>query len=208
MKRIAIILDLLSSRYRSPFVATANDFRTGTRLGEAYAKSGRPVAALKALGHAASISPDECTCAFLMGVVHQQMEQYELAIAKYEQILLHHPDEPGVPLSLADAFLELGRSQFSTGLITRSDSSFASSIAICLCAIDAFTSFRCVAWKTVADALFELSKPRCSQKRRSFVTLFYVCAKLLYSMGMGALWNPQLQVLARMSVLHHVLRRM
>ena len=138
--------------------ADGNDFRTWTRLGEAYAKSGRPVAALKALAHAASISPDEWTCAFLMGVVHHQMGQYELAITKYEQILVHHPDEPGVLLSLADAFLALGRSQFSTGFITRSDSSFASSIAICLGAIDASTSFRRVAWKTVADALFELSK--------------------------------------------------
>jgi superkiller protein 3 len=93
-----------------------------------------------------------------MGVVHHQMGQYELAIAKFEQVLMHRPNEPGVLLSLADAFLALGRLEFSTGFTTRSDSSFASSISICLRAINASPSFRRVAWKTAADALFELSK--------------------------------------------------
>jgi superkiller protein 3 len=113
---------------------------------------------LKALMRAASISPDEWTCTFLMGMVHHQMGQYELAIAKFEQALASRPDEPAVLLSLADTFLSLGRLEFSTGFMTRSDASFASCISTCLRAIEAFPRFRRVAWKTAADALFELSK--------------------------------------------------
>lgn len=116
------------------------------------------MAALKALSRAQSIAPEDWTCSFFIGDVHRQMGQYGPAVETLEKILEDRPDETGVLVSLAESYLALGRSEFATGFMTRSDTSFASSVTVSLRIIRGSPGFRSIAWKTVADALYELSK--------------------------------------------------
>lgn len=135
-----------------------DDHRSWLRLGEAYSRSGRPVAALKALTRAHELAPDDWICLFFIGDVYRLTAQYTLANDMYESILTERPEETGVLLALAESHLALGMQQFATGFLARSEESFSSSIAIALKVVATSTGFRRVAWKTVANALFEASK--------------------------------------------------
>lgn len=127
-------------------------------MGEAYSKSGRPVAALKALNRAHALAPGDWTCSFFIGEVYRSTGQFTLANAEFHTILAARPDETGVLLALAESFLALGTQEFTTGFLGRSEVSFSKAVRSALEAVSTSTGFRRVAWKTIADALFEASK--------------------------------------------------
>ncbi|TFK54052.1 TPR-like protein [Heliocybe sulcata] len=128
------------------------------RLGEAYSKAGRHVAALKALGRAHELKPDNWICSYLIADVQQQAAQYEEAIQSFEAILQELPSELGVILSLGQTYLDHGLAQSSAGFIGRSESSFLSAIEQSLQALSIGSNSHGVAWKVVGDALFHLSE--------------------------------------------------
>ncbi|KAH9947609.1 TPR-like protein [Amylocystis lapponica] len=128
------------------------------RLGEAYSKAGRYAAAVKALERALELKPDDWICSYFIGEVQRQMGDYEGAIKAFAMVLDNHPDELGVLLSLGQAHLDLGRSEFATAYTTRAEGSFVSSVLVTLRLIDTSPGFRRVAWKTAADAIYRLSQ--------------------------------------------------
>ncbi|KAI0915649.1 hypothetical protein AcW1_003803 [Taiwanofungus camphoratus] len=134
------------------------DQHSWLRLGEAYSKAGRFAAAVKALQWAHELGPDDWVCSYFMGEVQRHMGDHNAAIKSFESILVKHPSELGVLLSLGQAHLDLGRAELSTAYTSRAESSFMCSIRLALQLIDASPGFRRVVWKFAADAIFELSK--------------------------------------------------
>ncbi|KAJ4468236.1 TPR-like protein [Lentinula aciculospora] len=128
------------------------------RLGEAYFKSGRHSAALKALERSQELHDgNDWICSYFTAEVYRQTGQYEDAIKQLEIALASKPAELNVLYALAQTYLDLGRAQLSDGFAARAESSFVEAIRRSLRAIIDSTGFRAVIWKTVADALYSLS---------------------------------------------------
>ncbi|KAF9456626.1 TPR-like protein [Collybia nuda] len=136
----------------------SDDQLSWLRLGEAYSKAGRHVAAIKALDRAHELQPDDWMCTYLMGDVKQQMGHFGDAIAAFKTILNTHPSEVGVLVSLGQAYLDFGRAELAEGFETRAEYSFVASIDVGMKTIHTSPGFRAVAWKTIADAILTLSE--------------------------------------------------
>jgi len=128
------------------------------RLGESYSKAGRHAAAFKALHRAEELQPEDWMCAFLIGDVHRQTGRFQDAIESFRSVLQVQPNEPGVLTSLARTYIDLGLSELSTGFISRAQDSFMASLQISFQFLGANTSFHSYVWKTVADAIYNLSR--------------------------------------------------
>ncbi|KAJ4000018.1 TPR-like protein [Lentinula boryana] len=159
------VVDLMNRNY-APAInalqvalrAEPDDSLTWLRLGEAYFKSGRHSAALKALGRSQELHDESnWICSFFTAEVYRQTGQFENAIEQLGTVLSSKPAEVSVLTALARTYLDLGRAQFSDGFVARAEHSFLESIRLSLRAITDSTGFRTVIWKTVADALYFLS---------------------------------------------------
>ncbi|KAG1851683.1 superkiller protein 3 [Suillus subluteus] len=137
--------------------ADVNDQLSWLRLGEAYSKAGRHVAALRALGRAHELRPDDWMCTYLIGEVQRQTGRLAEALTSFQSILDVRPAEAGVLLSVAQTHLDLARHERLTGFVARAEQSFISCVDVMLVAIRESPGYRGVAWKIAADALFELS---------------------------------------------------
>ena len=126
------------------------------RLGEAYAKAGKQVASLKALYHALQLAPDMWMCYYHIGNVHQQLGSYGQAISAYERILQHHPDEAGVVLALAEAWLAMGKAECAIGLRERAYRSSVHCIERVASIIPTTQLYRRTTWKLFADACLNI----------------------------------------------------
>ncbi|OCH91806.1 TPR-like protein [Obba rivulosa] len=138
--------------------ADTEDHLSWLRLGEAYSKAGRHAAALKALARAQELDPEDWIASYFIGDVERQMGEFTSAIKAFESILSKHPSELVVLFSLAQAYLDLGRSELATAYTARAEASFVTSIEVALRLMDTSPGYRRVAWKTVADAVFHLSQ--------------------------------------------------
>jgi len=137
--------------------ADIDDQLSWLRLGEAYSKAGRHVAALRALARAHELRPDDWMCTYFIGEVQRQTGRLSEALASFQSILDLRPTEAGVLLSFAQTHLELGRQERFTGFVARAEQSFVSCVEVVIVAIRESAGYRGVAWKIAADALFELS---------------------------------------------------
>ncbi|GJJ06168.1 hypothetical protein Clacol_000357 [Clathrus columnatus] len=138
--------------------ADNDDFVSWQRLGEAYFRSGRQAAAIKALKHALTLREDDWICHFLLAEVFKVMTQYSEAIASYQTALELQPAEMATLLALAEVHLIYSRNQSLEGFRSRAESSALASIDVCIDIIEKSSGFRRIAWKTAADAVYELSK--------------------------------------------------
>ena len=86
------------------------------------------------------------------------MGQFQQAIDAFSEILTTQPSELRVLLTLAQTHLEFGRAQMAASFAARAEVSFVDSINVVLTVMETSPGFRRIAWKTAADALFELSK--------------------------------------------------
>ncbi|TBU40919.1 TPR-like protein [Dichomitus squalens] len=134
-----------------------DDHMSWLRLGEAYSKAGRYAAALKALERARELNTEDWVVSYFTGDVQRQMGTYDEAIKAFRSILEGRPQELGVLHSLGQTYLELGRFELSTSFLARAETSFVSAIRVTLELLDASSGLRRVAWKTVADSLYQLS---------------------------------------------------
>ncbi|KAJ3913647.1 superkiller protein 3 [Lentinula edodes] len=131
--------------------AEPEDSLTWLRLGEAYLKSGRHSAALKALQRSQELHDEnDWLCSYFVA-------EYEDAINQLEMVLSSKPTEFSVLTTLAQTHLDFGRAKSSDGFVARAERALVESIRISLKAIAKSTGFRTVIWKTVADALYFLS---------------------------------------------------
>ena len=94
---------------------------------------------------------------YFIGDVQRQMGAYAEAINAFEAILVGRPAELGVLHSLGQTYLELGNFELATGFLARAETSFLSAIRVTLVLLDTSSGFRRVAWKTIADSLYQLS---------------------------------------------------
>ena len=138
--------------------ADEEDHRTWTRLGEAYSKSGRPAAALKALTRAYELEPIDWTCLFFTAEVYRQMGLFELSIATLTTIVESRPEEVGALVVLSESCLSLGRLEFATGFQSRSEASFSQAITTSCQSLQSSNGSGRISWKVMADSLFEMSK--------------------------------------------------
>ncbi|RPD63776.1 TPR-like protein [Lentinus tigrinus ALCF2SS1-6] len=143
--------------YQIALRTDVDDHMSWMRLGEAYSKAGRFAAALKALEHARELDPEDWVSSYFIGEVQRQMGLYEEAIKSFERILENRPQELGVLHSIGQSYLDLGRLELSTGFTARAETSFTSAVRLTLELVAASPGFRRVAWKTIADALLQLS---------------------------------------------------
>ncbi|KAJ3841697.1 TPR-like protein [Lentinula raphanica] len=137
--------------------ADPQDPLTWLRLGEAYFRSGRHSAALKAFGRSRDLDDNDWICSYFTAEVYRQTGQYEQAIEQLENVLSSKPSEVSVLFSLAQTYLDLGRTEVSNSFVARGEESFLESIQLSLRAMSDGTGFRTVMWKTVADAMFLLA---------------------------------------------------
>lgn len=128
------------------------------RLGEAYVGAGRYAAALKALTKSHELDPDDWVCTYQIGEVQRQTGFLADAIESFESVLATQPKETAVLMALSEAHLQLGRVERTTGFIGRSTSSYLSSISVAKEILDSSPGFRRLAWKTIADCLYEISE--------------------------------------------------
>ncbi|KAK7056865.1 Superkiller protein 3 [Paramarasmius palmivorus] len=126
------------------------------RLGEAYYRSGKQTAALKALGRARELNEEDWMCRYYIAEVYRQMGQYQQAIAQLQAILSSQDTELCVLVSLAQTYLDLGSEELRDGYIARAEESLGLSIRTSFTAISVSTGFRAILWKIIADAFYFL----------------------------------------------------
>jgi superkiller protein 3 len=125
------------------------------RLGEAYANSGRHVAALKALERSKALDANEWMCDFHVGQVHRQLGDHQLAVDAFLEILSQH-EEDVVKAALAETRLEMAQAFRSSGFIDRARDSWVMALREGL-GLTESVGARGVAWKVVSDALANLA---------------------------------------------------
>ncbi|KAI0063698.1 superkiller protein 3 SKI3 [Artomyces pyxidatus] len=159
------VVDLIRRNYPAAIQAfqvalrvDAEDQLSWLRLGEAYTKAGRHVAAVKALNRAHELKPDDWICSYFIGDVQRQTGQFQEAIASFESILRDRSNEPGVLMTLAQTHMDLGTMELSTGFISRAEGSFVTALQVASQFLDSSSGFRGIAWKTIADAVYHLSQ--------------------------------------------------
>ncbi|KAK0207900.1 superkiller protein 3 [Desarmillaria ectypa] len=149
--------DLAIHAYQVALRAEPEDQVCWLRLGEAYSRSGRHAAALKALARAQELNPDDWMTLYFIGDVRRQTSQFQEAIDIFTEILQERPGEIGVSVLLGQTYLDLGRSELSGGYVVRAETSFLASLHVALAAIEQRSGFGGVVWKIAADAMFSLS---------------------------------------------------
>ena len=127
------------------------------RLGEAYAKAGRHVAAVRALNHALELNPDDWVCKYFTAEVKHEMGLFEEAISLLHGICNDQPDEAGPFVLLGQSHLCLGLAQLADGFQIRAEQSFLLAIQVALDIIRRMSGFRMTAWKMIGDAAIHLS---------------------------------------------------
>ncbi|KLO19533.1 TPR-like protein [Schizopora paradoxa] len=159
------VVDLNNRKYPSAIQAFQvalrsddDDALSWLRLSEAYVGAGRYAAALKALTKSHELNPDDWVCTYQIGEVLRQTGQLAEAIESFESVLASQSKEMAVLMALSETYLQLGRVERTSGFIGRSTSSFLSSILVAKEILDSSPGFRRLAWKTIADCLYEISE--------------------------------------------------
>ncbi|KAN0063561.1 Superkiller protein 3 [Thecaphora frezii] len=156
--------------------AQPEDATAWQRLGEAYASAGRHVAALKCFDKCLDLIDlenqqalqsehgdggplnDGWQARYCIGDVQRQLGNYEAATEIFSAILDNHPGELGVRVALADTLLMSARNEYHAGYVERSEESVRGAIRQAGKALRAEDRHLRSAWKTVADATFQLSR--------------------------------------------------
>ncbi len=138
--------------------ADVEDQLSWVRLGEAYSKAGRHVAAFKALHRAQELQPEDWVCTYLIGDVHRQTQRFQEAIASFHTVSQVKPNEPVVLTSLAQAYIDLGLSELSTGFLSRAQDSFVAALRVAFQFLNTNSTFHTFAWKIIADGICHLSR--------------------------------------------------
>jgi superkiller protein 3 len=97
-------------------------------------------------------------CAYFTGDVLRQTGAFAEAIERFEFVIVQRPDELAVLSALAQTYLDLGRTEDVAGFVARAEDAYVGAVSTALRTMEASAGFRRLAWKTAADALFELSR--------------------------------------------------
>lgn len=126
-----------------------------TRLGEAYAKSGKQVAALKALRRALELAPESWICYYHIANIQHELGLEQQAIDSLGMVVKLSPDQPGVAVTLATIQLSLGKQQSRDGFRARARLNLIHAIRT-LQPIVAAKLYRPTTWKTLGEICVHL----------------------------------------------------
>lgn len=133
------------------------------RLGEAYSRSGRHVAAIKSLSQGIELDPQNWLAHFHLGNIHRELASFGPAISAYRRAAELLPNQPGISLALALTLLDRGREERTMGFHARACESYID----CLDALKptiADASCKHTSWKLVAETCLHLSDVACTAK--------------------------------------------
>lgn len=126
------------------------------RLGEAYSRSGRHVAAVKALERGIEIDALNWLPHYHLGNVYKDLLSYDLAAASYRRALELGSKQSGITLALALTFLTRGRQEQTLGFQSRACESYIESLNT-LITVVADRDCKHTVWKLIAEACLHLS---------------------------------------------------
>lgn len=132
-------------------------------LGDAYVKSGRHMAGLKALQKALEIDPAMWMAQYHIGETHMQLGDYTGAITAFKAVEEATEDQVGVTAALAEATLALGRVSAAGGFRERSRRAFHAALGYALRVLTA-GAHRAWGWKVVGDACLALAEREVEPK--------------------------------------------
>ena len=120
-------------------------------------KAGRHAAAVKALRKSLDLQPGDWMPSYLLAEVQRQMGHFAEAIEAFQSVACHASDTTAVLLSLAETHLAHGRTELTTGYLSRASISFLSAITVSLDLARSSPAFRRLALKTTVDAFIAMS---------------------------------------------------
>lgn len=122
-------------------------------LGEAYANSGRHSAALKSFARAETLNPGNWYAKYILGNVQKDVLEYEQACETFRSILVDHPDEFSVSLSLAQTLLTWAYSCFRRGEFSKSIDIAMEGVVVAKDLVEGKEELS-EAWKLIGDASY------------------------------------------------------
>lgn len=122
-------------------------------LGEAYANSGRHSAALKSFARAEALNPGNWYAKYIQGNVQKDVLDYEQACETFRSILLDHPNEFSVSLSLAQTLLTWAFSCFRKGEFSKSIDIATEGVVVAKGLVEGKEELS-EAWKLIGDASY------------------------------------------------------
>lgn len=138
--------------------STPDDAVVWQRLGEAYSKTARFTAALKAFAQAQSLDSDNWQTVYFTAEVRRNLGQHEEAIGLLQGILAKYPDALiGVQVALGETYLQKSQQEFHTGYVVRAEQSIRMALHHALEVIQQDSQLRS-SWKIITDALFALGR--------------------------------------------------
>ena len=130
-----------------------DDVHAWIGLGEAYANSGRHSAALKSFARAETLNPGNWYAKYILGNVQKDVLEYERACETFRSILIDHPDEFSVSLSLAQTLLTWAYSSFRTGEFSKSIDIALEGVVVAKNLVEGKEELS-EAWKLIGDASY------------------------------------------------------
>lgn len=137
--------------FQSALRSSPNDFHAWIGLGEAYASSGRYIAALKVFTRAESLDPSNWFAKYMLANVRRDLGEFEEACQGYREVLKLRENEFGVLIALSDTLLSMAWNYVESGFYGRA----VESAMECLNIAENILRVRSDAfnlWKTVGDA--------------------------------------------------------
>ncbi|KAJ9092721.1 hypothetical protein QFC19_008646 [Naganishia cerealis] len=136
--------------------AQVDDPALWTRLGEAYAKSGKQVAALKALRQALEIAPHNWVCYYHIATVQQELGLYQQSIESFNTALELSPGQTGTIVALVAAQLALGTQQRREGFRARAAITLSEAVRTLQPVLEA-KLYRTTTWKIFGEICINLA---------------------------------------------------
>jgi len=134
-------------------------------LGEAYANSGRHSAALKSFARAETLNPGNWYAKYILGNVQKDVLDYDKACDTFRDILVEHPDEFSVSLSLAQTLLTWAYSCFRIGEFSKSVDIAIEGVLVAKDLVEGKEELS-EAWKLIGDASYLASLVQVDGSRR------------------------------------------
>jgi superkiller protein 3 len=142
-----------------------SDVHAWIGLGEAYANSGRHSAALKSFARAETLNPGNWYAKYILGNVQKDILEYEQACDTFRSILVDHPEEFSVSLSLAQTSLTWAYSCFRNGEFSKSIDIAMDGVLVAKTLVESKEELS-EAWKLIGDASYLGSLVQVAGSRR------------------------------------------
>lgn len=181
--------------FQSALRISPKDTNAWSGLGEAYARSGRYVSALKAFNRASILDPDDWYVKYFIATLEKDMGEYEVAVSTLSEISAVRSKELCVQVSLAETYVRLAKLYHARGFYSRAADSLEKSIQICCNVLkEDITSI--FSWEILGDAclsfcqlknyhnrfpnslisdiLFTTEAMKCANNGRQFENMIYL----------------------------------